>query len=134
MIDAINTIKASLKKCYENDSDFLEHVNKIAAVGVKAYKVNLRNKSITYYFTDDSIHQEELLMPMAFRFGEFDQQKLANALEEVQKKIITYPEFLERITIAGINRYGVFIDEAKVIYYGERGSVTEYFPLSRKHG
>ncbi|WED43846.1 DUF1398 family protein [Legionella cardiaca] len=128
MNDVANIIKMSIKDCLEDQVDFLEHVKRLTAIHVKNYEVDLENMKIVYEFSSQLTHQEELPISTPFLAKQFDQQKLMQAIMNVQKKKITYPTFLEHIAAAGVNQYRVFIEEAKVIYYGDNRSVTEHFP------
>jgi uncharacterized protein YbcV (DUF1398 family) len=113
---------------FSNELSFPEVVQKLAAIGVTRYYADLLRMRKLYY-SANAAHEETLpmdRMPIAENFSE---PAIKSALASIQRGEIDYPEFLRRITAAGVVCYIVFIDGRRVAYIGGRGDqYVENFP------
>jgi PhnB protein len=112
---------------------FPEVVRRMAATGVERYCADLVTFQKIIYSTDGQNHTVALPLtnPPAIAQN-FSQTGVKEAIGDIQKGRIDYPEFLRRIMRAGTVFYDVFIRGGKTIYVGRNGDFhVETFPLSK---
>jgi uncharacterized protein YbcV (DUF1398 family) len=119
------------KGSLSNELSFPQVVEKLAAIGVTRYYADLARMRKVYYAAD-AAHEEALPIDASPLSETFSEAGVRSALSSVQRGEIAYPEFLRRITAAGVVCYIVFIDGRRVAYIGGRGdSYVEHFPPNK---
>ena len=102
---------------------FPEVVKKLTEVGVQSYYADLLRHQNIYYFATGESHVINYSLNTPPVVEQFDEEKLAAAINTVQNNQISYREFLNRIMSAGTQGYFVFLKGEKVIYLGRNGEV-----------
>lgn len=118
----VEIIKECVQDSFAGRTSFPQEVKRLAANGIERYEADLTRLSKTFYAASGEAHVEPLPLAnpgaVAARFSTND---LKAALLAVQHREIDYPEFLRRITAAGIASYVVFLNEWRTIYLGRHG-------------
>ncbi len=106
--------------------------NSLKALGVERYETNVLTHEIKYVGQGESRtdHTPEGFVPLIP--GEtFNLDALKLAIERVQKRETTYPEFLTEIAAAGVSFYRVDMKPRTVTYHGpDRQKYVEKVPES----
>ena len=112
---------------------FPEVVKKLNEAGVQSYYADLLRHQNVYYFTSGEAHVINYSLNSPTPAEQFDEEKVAAAVQTLQNNQISYREFLNRIMAAGTQGYFVFLKGEKVIYLGRRGELfTEPFAKPRE--
>jgi uncharacterized protein YbcV (DUF1398 family) len=90
----------------------------LKAAGVRYYITDVTHFEIKY-FGDDATSIEKGPEGFTAEAGEFDQEKVVEAIRRTQRKETDYLTFLKEIAAAGITRYRVDMQERTVTYLGQ---------------
>jgi uncharacterized protein YbcV (DUF1398 family) len=112
---------------------FLEAVKDLLQVGVESYLVDFAKKQNTHYLKDGTTHTVPMILdpgPIAENFSGAD---LVAAIHLVQTDTVRYPDFVRRVTKAGVIGYWAFLVGKRVVYFGRKGeSHVEEIPKTPK--
>jgi len=123
-----------LQECTQGSFDgtmtFPEVVQRLGAIGVERYDVDLARLAKTTYGGSGESAEEALPLKDAPRIADdFSEAGVRDALALSQRREIGYPEFLRRIMAAGAVSYSVFLKGRRAIYFGRKGDFwVERFP------
>lgn len=125
-----NVIRECTEGSFAGTIRFPEVVERLGAVGVERYTVDLTRLEKTAYDASGESFVEPLPLadapPVA---DDFSAAGVQETLADVQQGRIGYSEFLRRIMAAGIASYGVFLGGRRALYVSRWGDVhVERFP------
>lgn len=108
---------------------FPQVVGMLTGVGVESYFVDFVHGDDTFYMPDGRTHVEPMTLSKAPIAAEFSPADVSAAIRAAQADTIRYPEIVDRLRMAGVAAYWVFLAGRKVIYFGRRGEFhIEEFP------
>lgn len=108
---------------------FPQAVGLLREAGVESYEVDLLHGDDTFYLSSGETHIEPLQHTGTTVAEDFNQPQVVAAIRAAQADQIRYPEFLRRITAAGVANYRTYITGARVLYLGRKGDMhVEHFP------
>lgn len=111
---------------------FPEVVQKLAALGIESYHVDLVRGENRYYWPDGRSRVESVALDHPAVSGVFSEAGVVSALRQIQANRIDYREFIRQIAAAGSNYYVAYLSGKRVTYSGRNGdSYVEHFPGSR---
>ena len=101
---------------------FGETIGHMIEAEVEWYSANLIFGMTTHYFADLSHHQAKWTDYTQREIAQtFSEEGVVAAIRAIQKREITYREFLQRIADAGVVYYTVHLLGRKAIYFGRHG-------------
>lgn len=111
---------------------FPEVIRILGEAGVKAYRVDLRGRKVTYDMAGGEVHS----MAMDFKsrpIGDaFSGEQVVAAIRESQAGKLAYPDFIARVMDAGTSGYMVDFEGRSATYFGLAGGQhVENFPPKR---
>lgn len=126
-------IQECTKGSFDGTVTFPEVVQRLSAIGVERYEVDLIRLEKTCYGRSGETERETLPLQDPPAVAErFSEEGVKQALRAAQKREIGYPEFLRRILAAGTTGYSVYLEGRRAIYFGRLGDVyVERFPGSQ---
>lgn len=123
-----------LNRCLEGalsaKMTFGETIGHMIEAEVEWYSANLIFGMTTHYFADLRHHQAKWTDYTQPEIAQsFSEEGVVAAIRAIQKREITYREFLQRIADAGVVYYTVHLQGRKAIYFGRHGDFyIEPFP------
>ena len=121
-IKIYETLEECKKGSFEGSSTFAEVVQKLAAVEVDYYYVDLKLLQSTYYFLNNNI----VFLPFDYKpqfSPQFNINGVKTAISRIREKKTNYVGFLDEICAAGCVGYICFITGEKVVYFGANGDM-----------
>lgn len=114
----------------EGKHTFSEHLAKLKPLGINSYLIDLENLKAHYYGERESDLVCNLPIEEKFKIsGNWSPDAIKEAIIRVQKKELTYPNFLDAIAKAGVKRYTVDLLMKMTVYYGAHHEFIEPFPI-----
>ncbi|MFC6052694.1 hypothetical protein A6M14_10840 [Acinetobacter sp. Ac_877] len=108
---------------------FGEVIQQLISIDIESYNVNYRRGETTYYLSNGSSLRLEFEAHPEKISKNFDAAKIKSAILQTQSGTVMYPEFKDLTYEAGCIGYIVWINGAKVQYFGCNGDIhTELFP------
>lgn len=108
---------------------FPEVVRRLLDAGVESYFMDLAKAEESFYMMNGKTSVEKMQIPVAPIAEEFSLSETVSAIRAAQMDTIRYPEFVKRVTAAGVVGYWAFLTGKKVMYFGRKGEVhIEEFP------
>ncbi len=134
-LETMNAQASDLLNSYCHDAfagamTFPETLRHMSSLGVRWYSANLQLGVKTHYLDNGEIHPVKWpgWTPPG-RFVPFREDGVTAALRAIQGREIIYPEFLRRISEAGVVVYTVHLQGGLSIYLGPDGDFyVEKFP------
>jgi uncharacterized protein YbcV (DUF1398 family) len=102
---------------------FPECISTLMAAGVESYRVDLVRKEKIMYAPNGENAVEKLAVedyPIGIAFSQTGVQK---AVRKIQEGEISYKEFLNLISDAGVTHYMVFLIGKQTVYFGRHGDM-----------
>ncbi len=107
---------------------FPEVLGRLVGAGVESYYADLLSSTKTYY-SKNSAYTLGCSNPGHAVADVFNANGVVLAIRQSQRGEIKYHAFLRKVMDAGVLSYSVFIQGAKVIYFGRKGEQhVEEFP------
>lgn len=120
------------KESLEKNLPFPEVVRRLSEAGVEHYFADLIRKNKIHYGMNGDVHS--VSMPFEGLGSipeEFDAEAVRMSLGAIQRREISYPQFLRQIMEAGTWSYHVFLKGRCAVYFGRSGEFhIERFPGS----
>lgn len=111
---------------------FPQGVQQLLAIGVESYLVDFAAGRKTYYHTEGATHAEPMILATGPVSEEWSDDGLVAAIRGAQADTVRYPEFVQRVTAAGVLGYWAFLTGKRVVYFGRKGEQhVEEFPRPR---
>jgi uncharacterized protein YbcV (DUF1398 family) len=108
-------------------------VKRLLDLGVESYLVDFAARQNTHHLVDGTTHKVPMILdpgPIAENFSGAD---LVAAIHLVQTDTVRYPDFVRRLTKAGVIGYWAFLVGKRVVYFGRKGeSHVEEIPKTPK--
>ncbi len=118
-----------LARSQEGKLTFPEVVGRLLAANVESYFCDLAAGSETFYTRDGQVYAEKMILSLAPSAEDFSGADVVAAIRGAQADTVRYPEFVKRVTAAGVIAYWAFLTGKKVIYFGRKGEQhIEEFP------
>ena len=126
----INTVQETTRESLAGTMTFPEVVQKLAAIGVESYRVDLIRNEKTVFMPNGESIVEKLVWKNPAPAAQFSFEGVQAAVKRSQAKEIDYQEFLRQIMAAGTTFYMVYLNGKKVVYFGRNGEMNiEGFPI-----
>lgn len=110
-------------------ASFAEIMPALIANNVESYRVDYRERTITYYDIKSGTHTVTLAAPSVEIPDAFDAAQVTAAIRGAQRGEVRYPEFVSRTMAAGCVGYIAWLSGRQVTYFGRRGEThVEQFP------
>jgi uncharacterized protein YbcV (DUF1398 family) len=110
---------------------FPQVVKELMGIGLESYLVDLVRMKKIFYMPSGETYEENLAHAILPIGSDFSQSEVKAAIADSQKKSITYLQFIDRITQAGVTNYTVYLTGRRAIYTGRSGEQhVEHFPGS----
>ncbi len=100
---------------------FPQVVKGLLEVGVESYCVDFATKQKTHYLSGGTTHTVPMILDPGPIPAEFNSDAIVAALSDAQADVIRYPEFVKRVTAAGVIGYWAFLTGKRVVYLGRKG-------------
>ena len=125
-----SVVEACLIGSVNGTMAFPEIVGNLLAAGVERYTVDLVALDHRAYGRDGKVHTVPLVLNAAGTVSEaFDGAGVQAAIRDAQQGRVKYPEFVTRVTAAGVATYTAYLTGRQVIYSGRLGDAhREPFP------
>lgn len=123
-------IKECIDMAFRDNKAFPEIVNRLQAIGVERYYVDLVRMEKIYYFKDGGYYEAQfgLKDPVAIE-KDYSEEGVRLALEAFTKGQIDYAVFLKRMMESGVACCFVFFKSKQVVHFGRGGEqFVEPFP------
>lgn len=124
--------KAELEKTVtqnlQDQSSFGQHLLHLLPHKITEYQVDLAAKSTTYVDQRGDIFFMKLPIEIKKPVKDWNEKTVKSAILAIQRKDISYKDFLNLISEGGVFKYIVDINGQKVTYLGEEHSHIENFP------
>ena len=125
----ISTVQETTRESLAGNMTFPEVVQKLAAIGVESYRVDLIRNEKTVFMPNGESIVEKLEYEGVSPATSFSFEGVQVAVKRIQAKEIDYQEFLRQIMAAGTTFYMVYLNGKKVVYFGRNGEMNiEGFP------
>lgn len=99
---------------------FKEFLDELMNNGITKYEIHVQNGFATYMGKD---YHLQVNSPFQFEVAsEFNGERVVEAIRNIA---LPFPEFLAEISLAGVERYVLYILENKTVYYGKNGEEVE---------
>jgi uncharacterized protein YbcV (DUF1398 family) len=131
----LNTIHDIDKKALENGWTYPMMFEALKSAGIERYETNVLKHEIKYVGGGGSVTMPapEGFTPLTAA-ARFDALAVALAIERIQKRETTYPEFLGELAAAGCAFYRVDMRPRTITYHGPtpQDKLVEKVPLIKK--
>ena len=117
--------------CYQAAISYPDLVNRLIAIGVESYTVDVSSSIMLYRFAEGKIVLHQDNTPSKSIAASFDEQKTIEAVRNTQQGKTDYPTFVNEIAAAGVRFYEAILTGAnkRVMYIGIGGYYEESIPL-----